>query len=392
DPKLYLESYADLQAAFGQDYVKAVEHYLMFGINEGRTQGLKTVQVAGGDAEADENADADADEDEDDRYEYEYEYDEQGRVIKKIALLDGEVYMYQIIEYNEAGQKSHLKEYMPYGGTDYLMSETDLIYDANGLLSQTIEEDYYGIVTVTDYENGKKKTSTKTYADGSTLEKEYDADENWITRVDRDSEGNFECSFEREYINGKLVKETVTNADGSTEVSEFDADENQISRIDHDSEGNLEFFQEWEYVDGELVKTIYTDAEGSVCVTEFDDYENEKKITRYDSEGNVESVEEREYVDGKLVQCIYTEADESGYLDEYDDNENLIKRTSYDSGRVFLSVFEWEYLEDKLMKEAEYDAQGQLMWWNEYEYYENGDTKKITYYDEDGNVTYVEEY
>ena len=343
DPKLYLESYGDLQAAFGENYEKVVEHYLEFGINEERTEGLQSTQIAreeenDSDEEIGSGEESSPDEGpgfEEGPFEYQYEYDEQGRVSKRIMFLDGEIFGYETVAYNEAGKESYLESYMFFQGTYMLLGKTYLTYNENGVISQSRQESP-GCVTVTAFENGKRVSETATYHDGSTEVTRYDASGKRISKVERDSSGNLEVSYEWEYANG--LKETTTYADGRTEVLEYDAYGYEVSLIKRDSSGNLEGAWEWEYVNGEKVKEIYKTEDGS------------------------------------------------GHMEEYDADGKVTKRTTYGSGRVLTGYVENVYEGDILIKENGYDAQGELTYWKNHEY-EDGKEVRITEYDANGNVT-----
>lgn len=170
DMNAYLESYADLKAAFGNDYLSAAKHYMTTGVKENRQEASKEYVRAREEAakEAAEEVEETTSEVQTGEF-----YDENGRIIKRITWSKVRN-AYNVIEWE---------------------------YDENGLISKRTDTDYGadGPWSVETWANGKIREHIR-YYENSKQVTEYDENGKQIRNVSYHKNDIWVTTFKREPV------------------------------------------------------------------------------------------------------------------------------------------------------------------------------------------------
>lgn len=243
DVQEYRKKYADLDEAFGDDWDAYVKHFFEFGINENRDTGtdfdVKSYISAYGDIK-------------------EAFGDDYAAVV--------EHYLNHGIEENRnlgntsviqaaSGNTGSSGEMDDPGKVDYLEEN---VYDENGVLirvNYTYQGKTYYYDLFTYDESGRVIKMTEYDAQKGTVLYEIVSEyENDVLKKDTCYASDGSVSWEREYNeNGTVVKYTYYNGNYTT-VVEYDADGNVVSRITVDKDGKIT--NKTEYVKNEQGETI----------------------------------------------------------------------------------------------------------------------------------------
>lgn len=206
---------------------------------------------------------------------------------------------------------------------------------------------------------------------------------------------------------GQTVKMTQFDANGNVtwwheytydrenredSVSHYNADGNLVKTLPctYDEAGNVSEGYRWNSNTGEVKRSVYSYEEGiRVSEVEFgsDDttiegwviYENneEGKVMRYIT-GSGSHIGEKTEITG-YYECVY------------DENGELVKRSVYDSNYKLLMYHIWER-DGRNKKDAEYDADGNLRWYETREYNEEGKVKSMKRFNGNGKLEYENTY
>ena len=348
--------------------------------------------------------------------ENETEYYENGQVKKETEYYDEDNwYTHAVIEYYESGQVQKKTLYLQDGRVlvcEYRENgETirDTTYDAEGNLLGYFDYAYVY------YDDGKLKSLTITDTNGDYYaSEEYEYHENGQIKkeVDRYATGD---RYEWEYFeNGELKSSAGYDADGAWSKSEYYENGQTKYYESHEADGSWDKCEYYE--NGQTMRYEERNADDSGHLWEYYENGNHKKSVSY-GVGGVEECVWEYYENGDTKYYESHEADGSGYREEYDENGNTIEETHYGAGGEIESVwtYEYEYNQDGSVKkylcyengefyfseECEYYADGTIKtetrrWnsghWALYEYYESGNPKKTTYYNENNEPTSVIEY
>lgn len=207
----------------------------------------------------------------------------------------------------------------------------------------------------------------------------------------------------------QLIKSTMYNSNDemvSWNANKYDVRGNRIETTTYRPNGQKDIWQEFKYdADNQYVggRQIYYAGDGSQTgrMEEQVAYSADKtrklsKMTYYDENDNVTFEIESEN-DKKVKQTVY-HYDEDGNVngwdvEEYDETGNCIKFTTFDANENISHVAEYTYAADgqnqqtgKLVKEIfySYDTEGKATGRCEYLYDADG-SETIKYYDADGN-------
>lgn len=340
----YRQEYADLDEAFGDNWDAYVDHFLLYGAKENRDTGT------------DFNA-----------LDYAERYGDLKEAYGDDVLALWQHYQaYGAAEHREARDERILAAEKEAEEAAKKAAESQKPAD-----SQTPgESDKPGEGQEPGDKPGESggHTERKDYEDGSYEIYEYDERGKMVKSMFYTADGNLHFYTVYEYdAAGKLVKENNYLADGSSNgyvIPEYD-------------------------VAGNKVKETFYNADGSYSIFEYDENGKAVKSTYYKADGTVDFVTEYSS-DGKVIKDIwYNEEDGSISIilvPEYDSTGKVIKETGYDADG---NVLGWNIPEydnaGQVMKDVYYNADGSINYWLAFEYDSTGEIVKITMYNADGN-------
>lgn len=381
DVQEYREKYADLDAAFGDNWDAYVQHFLDFGINENRDNGtnfdVKTYIKAYGDIAAAYG-------------------DDFGAVIEHYLTFGiqeertkGDPVVYQ--ESLKAEDNSGSGSEGP-GEIDDVVN----IYDENGRLMKVLykfngcvdaydiyeyDEDNGLLMTITQYDSSDVVIYVRTF--------EY---ENGVLKTETGRRADGIVTFVYEYnASGIRVKSTEYNGINIA-VSEYDDEGKLLNLVVTLTDGTLVY--KVEYVlnaQGERVRKEYTYMNDGCYVSIFDS--NSVKIgqERYDTAGNLTEILDIEYLDNGYSKFYWKNG--NGVIKSisiHDEKGNDIENATYDAdGNVTGRAYH------------KYNAAGKVIWGKEveqsgrYRVWENDDNGKIqknTYYTANDEMEYYDLY
>lgn len=365
DVKKYRAAYADLNQAFGDNWDAYVQHFFDYGVNENRDNGtnfdIKTYIAA---------------------------YDD----IKKAFGND------------YAAVAEH---YLVFGMAENRTKGDPAVYQAENkpaeFVGPTVTYDEEGRVIRVDYpaegggqyelyeydEQGRIKTITTYVASDDSVQKwiEYEYDEDNGTRTIRGYEADGFMSWEDVYVGEDLISSISIDREGYKIFTEYDGDgfESKTTRTNPDGSISSIVF---EYEDDK--KTIYD---------YYDD--GSYNVTHY--ENNVEIGGEEYNEEGELVVTITSSSWEDGGREYISTNiEGTVIRRKYVDANdlVRTQIYYDEYGEEGRKEEYIYDAAGELIALKETygggsrltEYNEKGLIAKTTWYGSTDNCLGYEIY
>lgn len=364
------------------------------------------------------------------------DYDADGRPIREFALGDGGIavdwgrmnYEYDargnLVRVSSGGERATILEYDAHGNLIKVLGDSDGDFAPEG--------DYL----IFEYDASGNRIKRMEYEEDGTLrccyEWEYDASGNEIKSIrydyDRDGSIDYYCEYDA-FQN--LVKSVWYNEDGSVRGDsayryEYDASGNLTKVMCRGESGNYYLCDAYEYnAFGDEVKHVGYRGDGSVS-DYFDaqyEYDVQGKVTRryyervsdcnsdyeysevgesyyeyeYDASGNLIREEVRRWRDGNFSGSESREYNADGNLIrkeerwndgselwEYNADGNVVKHMSYDAdGMIQSRSYDCEY--DSLgrrIKMTEYAQGGSLEEYYVYEYDNDWNITKISYYDE----------
>lgn len=289
----------------------------------------------------------------------EEEYDERENIIRAVCINAKDESVVSRTEFEYDNNDNMVKESLYYGTNDTAEKYTEFAYNEKGAL---IKESIF-------YNSGKKELYVY-YVEESAGKHEHQfsdySPQNYIytiTAVYRINESkgisNYDCS--------KIISADIYNDDGSIskELKRVykDTGDYVINEIVYDADGSVKIEKAYD-INANVVKTIvYLNGEvKSHFEYEFNEFGKHKKVFRYDALGSLVDYTEYEYdMTGKSTSSktydAFGEMTEYGEY-TYDEKGDKVSNTNY-------------YINGKIK--------------SCYEFYENGATKKATYYDVDGS-------
>ena len=335
DVVAYREAYADLEAAFGDDWEAYVNHFLTFGAGEMRDRGVLFNPIIYADAYDDVKA----------------AYGDDLMAIIRHYLIFGRAENRTIGTSNgyadmaAAGKAAQgAQQVTPDGasapasasetpGTD--VPGTD-VPSGNALSVNAPGGNTSGSNTPGGNGGNSNKTSVIWTPKGEHYEYEYDERGNCISRTNYDDTGKKTWSTHYTYnSNNELVR-----------------------KESRDSEGNCLGYDEYKYDGGKIKKIINYDGNGKVSFsTTYEWKGNTVKISEYDANGNP----------GNYKMC------------ETDSRLNIIKEDCYTSGGELYTYYKYTYdKNDNVLTQICYLPNGTETSNNSFTYYENGTKKTWT--------------
>lgn len=253
-------------------------------------------------------------------------------------------------------------------------SRVAYIYDEAGNLKRAIFYNDDGSVMVNEYGSDGIITKTTVYNnidegnnEGSLMGNSAEATEDKskkITIGNTNSGTKINVNVDKDDNTGDTTKKIEGDIDGGWWEYEYDSDGKQIKGTKFNADGIIESYGVMEYDSGgNLTKDTLYNADGSTIeVHDFDSKGNHMKTTGYDSTGNVDYYDIFERNDtGETIKWTHGNADGSRNEFEYDSDGNTKKATVY-------------------------NVEGEADYVNEFEYDSDGNETKVTVYDADGNV------
>lgn len=360
DVRKYREKYPDLDAAFGDNWDAYVDHYLTYGIKEHRDPGTDFDPLA---------------------YMERYEDLEEAFGDDALALYQH----YMIFGKNEGRDAKKEAPVQNRGGANGGQSG-NAVKDPNGKL----ETQYWGpgSYTVFEYDSEGKYTGGTIYSDGSVI---------GYFSYEYDEQGNYTETA----VVGGIVSHVVV----------YDSTGKEISGVSYYDNGNPS--QVWDNV---TRKAIFYNYDGNVSGYSIKEDISERvtKQTFYDEDGTPTSYTIVEYGDSRNIERKRTSYRMDGSIfdcSEYDENGYVTKMTYYnEDGSFTCNLYEvvqisegfwysrstgvynsdgsyavYEYTDaGKMAKMFDYHANGVMYICTEYD--ENENPCKHTYYNEDGSV------
>ncbi len=405
--KEYREKYADLDAAFGDNWDAYVQHFFDYGINENRDNGtnfdVKTYIEA---------------------------YDDIEEAFGNDYAAVAEHYLVFGIEENRTKGDPVIyqaeKNAQESSGPIYT-------YDAEGRVIRVdyVDDDIYFSY---EYDEEGRLSLEETYIRSSNYktdwyEHEYDGNRKYIRGYEADGFMWFEGTYEGE----KRIVEYNFERDGSKRSWQDDVDGADTKRTEYDSNGNV-LMIEYCYSDGKVTTYSYSDNgsyyviyyENGIVVGEkwYDEnglltsivtvrfLENNKReyvctdtddnvTRRYIKDSNDNTISDIWYAedgsemysvqftyseDGTLLYSRTKNADGSGWLDEYNERGLQVRQTSYNGNEVLgFAIFSYNEM-DLMVRGENYDANGELINYCIITYDEDGNFLYDTYYRPDGTI------
>ncbi len=357
DVQKYRQMYSDLENAFGDDWQKYTEHYLIYGLSEARDGG----------GEFDAVSYANRYQDLYDAFGYDLvslaeHYETYGKSENRIA--ESQVVVEQR-EAEEAARKQEIKDQESSGSSSELPDE---------------EYDEHGYRYIYTYDDAGNVIHIEVY----------------------DSEGSFVAASDLTYTSeGVLIKEDCTYADGSSESYVYDESGkllkwflNGVLRQEfrYTADGKFEYFYDlrgvhystFEYVGDKRVKgTVYDEAGNVTGDISFDENGLQLRDVRYRADGTVEF--ETFYNAGVRAKWIaYREDGTIKNLSYYNESGKPAKSETYAADGTTLFGMTLYNEEGKPSKGFAYYMSGKVR--TEYFYNPDGTLASQVDYDEDGNI------
>lgn len=368
DVKEYREKYADLDAAFGDNWDAYVEHFFDYGINENRDTGtnfdVKTYIEAYDDIEA-------------------VFGDDYSAVVEHFLTFGmeenrnmGDPKVYQATQAPKEPQVPSQGEDTDSGSTD---SSDDRIYFSEYICDE--EGNYSWVLCYSEEECNaeglciKETTYTK---DGDNVVYyyiyEYDDAGNCIVEEKRDANDVLILKKENTYNeNNILVEVLYSNSNGITVYYKYDVAGNVLVWEDYNESGGIEWANYNTYsVDGKLVEQKDVLRNSCYYIREYNDLELEVRYTFYYPNGA------DNYISDSYVECQYDENGVRVREDEF----------SLDGQLMSYRIFTYEYKESGGYSRTEklYDGDGTYTGYYVGEYTSSGLSLGGTYYNPDGTV------
>ena len=349
----YRQEYADLDQAFGDNWDAYVDHFLLYGAKEGRDTGT----------------DFDA-----------LDYAERYGDLKE-AYGDDVLALWQ--------------HYQTYGAAEHREARGEQIVAAEkeAEAAQKAAESQKPADSQTPEENQGYEVREEA-EDGSWSIKEYDVTGKLIKWTSYNADGSL-IGIQEYGAYSHPIKMTHYREDRSWYTTEYNAAAECIKLTEYKANGNIDSM--YEYVGGKEVKGTRYYASGSISdIHEYDENGFGIKSTHYKEDGNIEFtfVYENDAAGRHMKETCYNGDGKIHYIYERDVLGRIIKRTDYneDESVKFIYVDEWngDDAAGFVVKTTAYNAQGLLI-----AIFENDSPhhiSKSTHYREDGSVNYVVEY
>ena len=197
---------------------------------------------------------------------------------------------------------------------------------------------------------------------------------------------------------GKMVKRTIYNEDGSVEywyIYEYDVEGRLTKQTDYNADGNIDRHRVYEYNSMGKKEVLYRDNEQIQSITQYDTQDRTLDMIFYFEDGSFGMRFSYEYKDEVLhIQNVHREDGSISRVNEYDGSGKMVlKATDYDEAG---SVSGWEVNEynesGKKILATFFDAEGNITKKRGYEYNEAGIRIRETVYNADGSIGEVHEY
>ena len=337
DAKYYADSYADLKEAFGYDENLLYQHFLTYGLKEGRNMSPILNVVAYREAYSDLDA---AFGDNWDAYVDHFftfgarEMREKGVLFNPVVYANSYGDIKAVYGDNLTSIAEH---YLVFGRAEHRTLGTSGVYAdiAAAKLAEWKEQ-----------QASKPAIFFSSWSSDGHVEYIYDEQGNCVTKNIYDSNGNKVVSYHATY-----------NSNGDVVYSEI-----------RDREGNLDSYTQYAYDGRKLQKEIHYNSNGTVTSSSIYEWTGNKvKISDYDESGNPAG----------YVEC------------ETDDNFNFTRKVYYDSNG--LRSNESTYDKDgNMLTRLSYNAAGEITENVAYTYYAPNVVKTFTKIE--GNQKYISEY
>lgn len=380
----YRREYADLEAAFGDHWDAYLDHYLQFGAREGRNSGTAFNALDYGARYGDLKSVFGEDvlalwqhyraygaaESREARSEKAVEEERAARIAAEEANREQETAKpEETLKPEEPSKPQEPAENPGYSGYTKRVELNDGLYLINeyNFLNQLIKSTMY---------------NSEDELVGWHINK-YDAQGKLIEAAEYRPDGKQSALIELKYdADNKCVEKTSIfySEDGSQSHKvreEYGADNKLVKKTGYDANNNVTGVTEYE--DGKIVKgTDYKyDADGNMT---------EWGMSKYDAEGNWAEHERYDAAGNRIGRTV----------NEYDERGNRIKYTMYDANENATYAAEYSYEADqkyqpvgKLVKKVyySYDAEGKGTGRCEMVYDDTGiNVAETIYYDEEGNI------
>ena len=185
-------------------------------------------------------------------------------------------------------------------------------------------------------------------------------------------------------VTGKIVCEEDKNGNIISEKTFYGKDLNCIHKYEYDSQGNN-------------IKSTYYNSENLLCSqNEYDSKGNTTKSIEYNTDGSIARIYTYDKHENLISAVEYqsNEKKETIFKNEYEYDEagNMIKETNYDENGKLSGWSQYEYDGENLLKESKYHGEGDLYSEEKYEYdSKNNLIKEIGNYYYNGHVKMVYE-
>ncbi|MCI9336891.1 MAG: hypothetical protein HFH93_05010 [Lachnospiraceae bacterium] len=389
DEHYYADSYEDLKEAFGYDREKLWNHFITFGVNEGRTMNelidIVKYRAMYGDLDEAFGDDWNA------YLEHYLTYGaKEGRDTgTEFNALDYGARYADLKEVFGDDVLALWKHYQEYGASENREARSQEVVDMEAQVrawkaaSAANPSKPEGEKPSDDATSGKGERSERIdQEDGSYQIADYNAKDQEIRRSYYSASGELTMWVILEYNTaGKWAKSTIYNGDGTMRSwadAEYDAAGNRVKSTNYDADGNVTSWDIREYDEaGKLTKVILTQLEYDRVITHI-------------------------YKDGRIFKTTHQEGDGSWGESIRNESGKIIESNKYDSDGNRTSHTEYDSAGEHMIKYISYNADGTKK--SENEYHSNGKIKKsITYnadgtknterdYDSDGNQIKVTSY
>lgn len=378
DEHFYADSDADLKKAFGYDREALWNHFMTFGLKEGRNMNMFFDVV---------------------------KYRAQYPDLEKAFGDDWEAYLDHYLTY---GAKEGRDTGTVFNAMDYAARYADL-EEAFGddVLALWNHYQTYGRtenrdardeeVVIAERAAREAAKAAEKAAGGQEKEPDSKPSTGPKDRTERVEHSNGSGWDIIEYdSNGKKIKETCYNADGAvnnTFIYEYGSNGN-VKLITMYNANGTKTREEVMDSEGRKRKMIWFNADGTK--NREDEYDTNYvwiKGTNYEN-GEVYSVIVPEYDSaGNIIRTTQTKTDGTKFVQEYGSNGKVIKSISYNADGIMESMSEYDS-NGKVMKFFVYNADGTILSMSEYDngelkksiYYNADDTQNVAEYKEDGTV------
>lgn len=364
DVREYREKYADLDAAFGDNWDAYVQHFLDFGINENRDNGtnfdVKTYIEAYGDIAAAYGND----------FEAVMEHYLTFGMEENRTKGDPVVYQESLKAEQNSGNDSE-------GGAE--IDDVVNIYDENGRLIKVIYKNNDSIDCYDLYEyddNGLLMIVTQYNSSDVVVQVRTFEYENGVLKTETGCLTGGFVNFVKEYNEaGCCVKKIEYNGSGAT-TSEYDDEGDLVKSVTALADGTVLFGVEYvKNAQGEKVRrNFWNRGDGSYIVGIYDSNDVQLGQEFYDVDGNLTESIDNEYLDNGYSKLYWKDANGNIMIEAINDEKgNNIENTWYDAdGNVTRKAYNkfndngeviWskEVKQDGSYSERENDADGKTM-------------------------------